>query len=108
LNRSYFVRRDGLITAAGGHLTGPNRTYRVPTVILSAEQASQPAPPAAQRVGLPIARIEPDAARRAPERAAAAQPGAASAPSPASRDDAVKQLNDGVSKLRELKGLLGR
>ncbi|MEK6815315.1 MAG: hypothetical protein AABY65_11315 [Nitrospirota bacterium] len=49
LNRSYFVRRDGVVTAAGTHRYSRYQLFQVPTVILTREQAAQPAPPAAQR-----------------------------------------------------------
>lgn len=56
-NVSYFVRRDGAVMAAGSHRF--RELFRVPTVILSAEQAAQPAPPADKRVGLPVTSGEP-------------------------------------------------
>lgn len=48
LNRTYFVRRDGVVTAAGTHRYNRYQLFQVPTVILTREQAAQPAPPRAQ------------------------------------------------------------
>ncbi len=48
LNRTYFVRRDGVVTAAGTHRYSRYQLFQVPTVILTREQAAQPAPPRAQ------------------------------------------------------------
>lgn len=109
-NRTYFVQRDGTVLAAGGHRYSPSQNFPVPTVILSKEQAAQPAPPASARVSLPVTRPEANAAPAPAKPDARAQPGPPNAPpAPAQpKDDAAKQLNEGLNKLREVKGLFGR
>jgi len=109
---TYFVQRDGTVLVTGSYPKSVrlNDPIRAPRVIMTREQVMQPAPPQAARVSLPVVRMD---SAEAPARAASgtpSQPGRPeNAPAPAApKEDPIKQLNEGVNKLRELKGFFSK